>query len=636
MRLRALLVMLVLVVVLLARDARGDALVVSRAARATTVAEIFVEPDGIRVELEIGASDVGAFRNLMPDEVYERIAEESRPAGERVPEFFAQDLVIAPEGGAPMAGGIVEIGPEERVVRDLITGEPLPPENEPEIVIRAVLRYLWDERPDAISIGLTPRHGSAEVGFVAYHEGVAVNDFRYLPDTVTLDLDWTDPWYSAFRTRTLRRQLYAPLHGFLYVDPYEVRKEVIARPKDLQRFTDLGLAGSDVIRADAQPEMLRKIAEFLRPRLRVVIDGETIEPELLRANFLRRTLKASTVVDPPEDLRAISATVGVIFAYPVPAMPQRATMEWDLFDERITMVPVSSVDPAGPFPSQVTPDDPVLEWVNYLKFDPLPQMAVVSEAPTAVERTAVWLRWALAAASLLWLIVTLRRGEAGRRVAPLAGLALCVALTAGAFVAGRAARLGDESASDVVGGLLHNVYRSFDFREEEQVYDLLAESVHGELLTDTYLETRRSLEVRNQGGARVRVKALEIVEIDVEPDGDGFGARTRWNVSGSVGHWGHVHTRTNQYLANVTVRPVEDPRRGTALALIGQCSPHRGHLIGRIVAGVTTSRSPPERSLRHAVGQGREVGLLEGRSPRQAVDVDLVEVQVHVGADESV
>ena len=67
-------------------------------------------------------------------------------------------------------------------------------------------------------------NNAAAVGFVIYHKGVAVNDFRYLTAAQRLHLDWNDPWYSAFDTRNLRRQFYTPMAGFIYVEPYEVRK----------------------------------------------------------------------------------------------------------------------------------------------------------------------------------------------------------------------------------------------------------------------------------------------------------------------------------------------------------------------------------------------------------------------------
>jgi hypothetical protein len=50
--------------------------------------------------------------------------------------------------------------------------------------------------------------------------------------------------------------------------------------------------------------------------------------------------------------------------------------------------------------------------------------------------------------------------------------------------------------------------------------------------------------------------------------GPGFAARGTWNVSGSVGHWGHVHQRTNRYEARFVVRPVDGTWRITELELL--------------------------------------------------------------------
>ncbi len=32
-------------------------------------------------------------------------------------------------------------------------------------------------------------------------------------------------------------------------------------------------------------------------------------------------------------------------------------------------------------------------------------------------------------------------------------------------------------------------------------------------------------------------------------------ANATWNVAGSIGHWGHVHQRRNQYRAELRVAP---------------------------------------------------------------------------------
>ncbi len=57
---------------------RSDPLVIVRAMTATTVAEIYVEPDSVTVELEIGLADLDAFRHLIPVLIYARLGLEPR------------------------------------------------------------------------------------------------------------------------------------------------------------------------------------------------------------------------------------------------------------------------------------------------------------------------------------------------------------------------------------------------------------------------------------------------------------------------------------------------------------------------------------------------------------------------------
>jgi hypothetical protein len=138
------------------------------------------------------------------------------------------------------------------------------------------------------------------------------------------------------------------------------------------------------------------------------------------------------------------------------------------------------------------------------------------------------------------------------------------------FLALRPPTLSPAVAQSLVGGLLENVYRAFDYRDESVIYDTLERSVSGELLTDIYLETRRSLELENQGGARAKVKEVQMLETKQTPlsDGSGFEARCTWNVSGSVGHWGHIHQRINQYQARFVVRAIGGVWKITDLELL--------------------------------------------------------------------
>ncbi|MEH6583929.1 MAG: hypothetical protein V7754_18485 [Halioglobus sp.] len=532
----------------------ADALVQSQALNASTIVQYFIDERGVRVELEIGTDSIHEFKNLLPDTIYQQLGDDDTPIADRLKIFFNSELAIFARG-KPLPGFLTEIGPSRRVLRDPINGTPLPIQDDAPHVIRAVLQYPFEQNhlPTEL-IFLAPR--AQDIGFVVYHKGVAVNDYRYLASGYSLTLDWDDPWYSSFNTRNLARQYSAPMSGFIYVENFEVRKEIIVRPKDLQRWVDLGLAGRKDIPVELQADIKQKVGEFLSQHHPVTINGEPTQGILHSVNFLERTLNSSRVIDPPESLSLDAAIIGTIFIYPRNELPQTVVMDWDLWDDRIQRIPVSAVDQAGPLPSFLDPDWRQLEWTNYLKNPIVPTLNVI-ESP--VESWRVMLSrllpffTALSGVAIFWLLINLR----GHRSLPIPiGLAvLFVVASIAAVQLGGNNRPNVDRANAIVGDLLHNIYRAFDYREESDIYDVLATSVSGELLTDIFLETKRSLVLANQGGAEAKVKdvSLELVEIQPNSSQGRFTVKADWTVHGSVGHWGHIHKRSNRYLADLTV-----------------------------------------------------------------------------------
>jgi hypothetical protein len=549
---------------LIVQFAAADAIVVTKAMSATTIAEIFVARDRIRVELEIGVPDLKAFHNILPDELRTRLGLQAAPLDGRIRRFFAEDWVLKADG-KPLGWAIEEIEGRRRIRRDEITGEAIG-EAEETVVFLAV-RYPLAQKPKTLSIQPPSAEGgvSANVGFLVYHEGLPVNDFRYLGRQETVDLDWEDPWFSRFRNRNLRRTYSSPIQAFLYVDHFEVRKEIIVRPKDLQRWVDLGLEGKEIIPAGEQAELKRKVAEFLAARNPVTIDGKEAKGELDRIHFVRRTLRTTGVIDPPEDLPTLSATLGVIFVYPVESLPQTATMRWELFGERVEKIPTVATDEAGGLPSYVTADDPHLVWQNFLTNPSRPGFVDIAPAPTGGPALPV----VSVGVALLAIVALLFKRRVLFAVGIIAALALWPLVQISVTGPGE---LADEPAEQVLSGLLKNVYRAFDFRGEEAIYDTLERSASGDLLTRIYLETRRALELQNQGGARAKVKEVEILKTETAPleEGVGFKSRCTWNVAGAVGHWGHIHRRRNQYEAEFQVRPVDGVWKITGLELLSE------------------------------------------------------------------
>jgi hypothetical protein len=77
--------------------------------------------------------------------------------------------------------------------------------------------------------------------------------------------------------------------------------------------------------------------------------------------------------------------------------------------------------------------------------------------------------------------------------------------------------------------------------------------------------------VTQAGGAQARVKEVEIQDVQVNHLKDrplGLLFRANWTAMGSVGHWGHIHIRKNQYEADITVEPVDGAWKITSLDLI--------------------------------------------------------------------
>ena len=120
-------------------------------------------------------------------------------------------------------------------------------------VLYAEMIYPFKGKPKSITmVPPLDEEGRARVtiGFIAYHKAVPVIDFRYLGSPAKLNLNWADPWYSRFDNPNLKRHHKSALMSYLYVEPHEVRHEVLIRVKDMEEWMDLGLRGKEYIEVD--------------------------------------------------------------------------------------------------------------------------------------------------------------------------------------------------------------------------------------------------------------------------------------------------------------------------------------------------------------------------------------------------
>ncbi len=545
----------------------ADWLSLSGAENSPSIVELHVEAEQVRLIVEIFDTDRPAFADLLPAEL-------------RAADLASADIAplrVVASGQGNLQGQVVVAELRERIdrasaFRNLVDPSRIPfsrPPKDPMVVYIEIVYPLT--APLEVLTVIPPLKPSgypaATIGFIAFHQSVPVIDFRYLSGPESLHLDWTDPWYSRFENPNLRRHHEAALMSFLYIEPFEVRHEVLIRIKDLRNWIALGVRGEEFVEVDELEELQRRVGEFLLQRNPVRIDGRQVTPILDRINFITVGMQGIQVIEQPQRLALNTAIVGVIVAYITEGLPQSVTVNWDLFDEKNQQIPATTTDPAGPFASFVTPGNPVIRWTNFLNNFELPTVQQVGVTATGLRLPLGTVIVALLALYAIW---SWRRQRDWRRGATVLMLLMCSALLypfmrieVGQVVG---ADLGDEQVHAVLTSLLENTYRAFDFRREEDVYDKLAITVAGDLLAEIYLQHRRAMEIENQGGARARVKQVEVLSVE---RAEGVGSyRCVWTAGGSVGHWGHVHYRRNRYEALLTIAPVDGAWKLAAMELL--------------------------------------------------------------------
>lgn len=288
---------------------------------------------------------------------------------------------------------------------------------------------------------------------------------------------------------------YGAVYGFIYIEPAEVRVEVLLPLLTLESWLPVTRANKDFIEVDEQKAAAAPLREFFQKHNKVMIDGLEVAPVVQRLDFYGVDFKDFAARAEPTRLSAWTARVGVILSYSTKGLPRQVDVTWDLFNAQVLSARAAVFSGAEGKRTLFTTYKPVYTWRN-------PGLPALPE------------------------------------IAPV-----------------RAVDPDEKTRASLAETLLRNIYRAFDYREEKLVYDALARSVEGDLLAETYLKIRAGLLMAEQGGAVSRVDEVNPQEVRIEGIKSGeFTARIKWQVTGTVEHWGHIHTRVNGYEAAFNIR----------------------------------------------------------------------------------
>lgn len=351
-------------------------------------------------------------------------------------------------------------------------------------------------------------------------------------------------------------QLTTPIMSYLSVEPFEVRHEILVNAGTALELIGMEDSWMGSMPVEEQELVKAQLLDLFGKNNRTLIDSKEVTPVLTRIDFV--TLGATGVFIRSEPIRESlgDGIIGITLVYETETLAKDISINWDLFTEDMELIEATTVDPFGGASLIITPEKNVLEWEQTLSGYEVPKVEEIAiEKPRLPVVSFIFL--------LIAIILLILPGKKYRSASIiLVGIALVIypfiRFSMNISLINQW-KPSVERSTKIIDGLLTNVYRSFDYRNEEAVYDRLAISVMGDQLAQTYIEQRKGLEIENRGGASAKVNDVDVFKIHNVFAGEhsDYGIETSWTINGSVSHFGHMHYRQNRYRAIIWIAPNE-------------------------------------------------------------------------------
>jgi hypothetical protein len=431
-----------------------------------------------------------------------------------------------------------------------------------------------------------------------HQSGTALNQLEKLPPggSATIRFDWDtalseeasdaewETWFEKQREKTLGITSYSSVYSFVYIEPVEVRHEILIPLATLKTILPVKHRDPAWVEIDEQDAVRELIRTWLSESAPATINGVSMPPEFARIDLYSLSLSDFATQAEARRVSMASGRVGIILRYrPGNDSVRDVSLTWNQFYSAMTKIPAVVIAGADrlqrfEFSRFNTPSDNTLTWTCPPAELPRAVEPVVA-APQVRPRLFIPLGSLAAGVVAAGFLFSKRTAVKWLAMTLLAGLAISLQSTAGVAIEHpwqQPPELNGEESTRVFQSVHQGMYRALDFGSEERIYDVLATTVDGPLLEDLYLQLRRSLEVRDQGGAIARIRDIAYDAGNRLPRAETRAAwpaleyRSTWTVAGTVEHWGHVHERQNQFDAVFTIEPRDGHWKITRMDIQGQ------------------------------------------------------------------
>jgi hypothetical protein len=472
-----------------------------------TDAVVDVRKDHVQIKLGVAIEDLVLYYELKANKEFKYPADKLREMAKEHQSFIQERLQIRSADGKLLVGHVQGMDTTQ-ILEDGVL--------QTEIKSRSIsyqIKYAVGEPYRFLTIRqvfgeLQP----ASMDCLLLHNGFLLEKARQLASgqTYTIELNWDNPPterpdYKTFRQnkeRQLRQRLgiasYSILYSFLYITPREIRHEILIPMLTLEKWVPLQRRDPDFLDVDEQKSAQKSLAKFFGKGNPVTINGTVIKPTLDRASFFGLDIRDFALNAPPRRVNVYQARVGLIMSYRPSSPVRQITVEWDTYNKYAPMLKsLVLVNDEDPFTQFFVKNAPGFEWML---------AKVKRDKPQGIKD--------------------------GLKEHPIS----------------------QSVGQQIAGGVLRNVFTAINREGDGEVFDALAVSVSPSLIREIYLQIKRALIVAEQGSASLHVRDVVVKSAEiVRGDGDQLTMRCRWQVTGTVEHWGHLHTRVDEFVGELTL-----------------------------------------------------------------------------------
>ncbi|MGA0436807.1 MAG: hypothetical protein ACO3PO_04480 [Limisphaerales bacterium] len=543
----------------------------------TAVADIY--PDHLQVELRILVEDLVLFHQLKANGEQTVSREDLTTASELHRSFLKQYFRVFLKDGEPLPGEITEVDlseiPETGVRLDQVM----------EVGVYYYFHIPMEQQPDYLTF--TQQFGGSDAPVPSVMDLILLQKGARLDFPVqigprsphSIALDWENPprndrtywkerreWMKQRREALLGVTSYSATYAYLYLEPREIRFEILVPLLTLETWLPLQREEADYLSVAEQDAMEKALPGFLQEVCRTHIDGMEITAQLDRLDFFTLDIRDFAKKQERKKVGVANARVGMILSFPTKGNFQSVSLEWSFFNEVTPLLNTMTYvfdQPGERFfftdnertwqwqSSKHASGPQVSSWLSLPPVPPMPTMplsllfllAASSGGAFALKRNwkvAVpllalggWFGWS----NPVWQQIVIPHPT---KQAPLPT---------------------SPEQNKIAEVLLRNIYRSFDYSQDADVYAALSRSADGDYLEKLYLQIKKGLILSEQGGAHSRVRNVQWLESEPtsrSTQAQSFSLSVKWEITGTVEHWGHIHTRRNAYRAELEVKAVDD------------------------------------------------------------------------------